>query len=149
MKHVVLGTIQSLVGADGKARNRFVPHSLDYMYHCLAQFPLEGKMRVTYELVKRKHSRPQHNYHFALCNLMASHSGYTPEEMHDAMMKMTFGVKYITIAGQTFETRESMSEQAGLTVSQVQELLQKDLEVCAQLDIVVPTMQSLGHISNH
>lgn len=149
MKHVVLGTIQVLKGADGIGRNRFVPHSLDYLYQGMRQFPVGAKMKVTYSLVKRQHSRPQHNYHFALCGLISEHTGFTADETHDALMKLAFGTKSVTLLGRTFEARESMSNTGGLSVSQVQELLQKDLEVCRDLDIHVPTMEQLGLISNH
>jgi len=149
MKHIVLGTIQNLTGSDGIGRNRFVPNSVDFLHQGLRAFSVGTKMKVTYEDVKRKHTRPQHNYHFALCNLMAQHAGYTPEEMHDVMMKLTFGVRHITIMGRKFEARESLSDSANFTNHQAQDLIQKDLEVCAELGVHVPTMEELGLISNH
>lgn len=108
--------------------------------------PLRAKIRATYKEIKGEHSKPQHNYHFALCGLIATHTGYTVDDVHDAMMKQAFGTKKVTLLGKTTEARESLSAAAQLSVGKAVELVNKDLEVCAELGIVVPTKEELGYL---
>lgn len=144
MEHTSLGTIQILEG-----KKRFVPHSVPYHHQGINRFSEGAKVRATYKEVKREHSRPQHNYHFALCGLISDHTGYTVDDVHDAMMKLTFGTRSVSLLGREFEARESISSAAQMSSAKAQELINKDLEVCADLEIRVPTMKELGLISNY
>ena len=143
MEHVSLGSMQLL-----EDKVRFIPNSVPHYRHGMSAFPLGSKVRATYKLISRSHTPGQHAYHFVLCGYIAKETGYTKEQTHDAMMKLTFGVKQIKLLGKTFEARESMANAARLTTPQCVELIEKDLEVCADLGIVVPTKEELGYISN-
>jgi hypothetical protein len=141
MKHTSLGIMQLVDG-----RKRFIPNSHQHQVSVLNRFPVGAKMKVTFEEVKREHTQPQHNYHFALCGYISDHTGYTVDEVHDALMKQTFGTKQVTLLGRTTEARESLSKFAAKPVGKVVELINKDLEVCAEMDIHVPTKEELGFL---
>lgn len=143
MEFISLGTVQMIDG-----RKRIVPNSMGHHIAGMARFPVGAKVRATYKEVKGKHTQAQHNYHYALCEYIGDHTGYTKDETHDAMMKHAFGSRKVTILGRTTEARESLSDSARLPVGRMVELINKDLEVCAQLGIVVPTAQELGYLPN-
>lgn len=143
MEFTSLGVVQLVNG-----HKRIVPNSIAYYNAGVSAFPLGTKVRATYKQVKSEHSKAQHNYYFALCGLIASHSGYSVEDVHDAVMKQTFGVKKVTLLGKVTESRESMSNTAAMSVGKVVELINKTLEICAELGIVVPTPEELGYITS-
>ena len=141
MEFTSLGVVQLV-----NDKKRIVPNSIAYYHAGVSAFPLGTKVRATYKQVKSEHSKAQHAYHFVLCGLIASHTGYTTDDVHDAMMKQAFGTKKVTLLGKTTEARESLSAAAQLSVGKAVELVNKDLEVCAELGIVVPTKEELGYL---
>ena len=141
MEFTSIGTVQMIGG-----QKRIVPTSIGHYMTGVARFNVGAKVRVVYKEVKGSHTKAQHNYHYALCGLISDHTGYTVDEVHDAMMKQTFGVRKVTILNRTTEARESLSAAAQMPISKVVELVNRDLEVCAELGIVVPTNEELGYI---
>jgi hypothetical protein len=132
--------------ADG--RKRFVPHSIDFLNTCISSLPLgKGILCTFYDHVPTR-SEQQLDYHWVLVSLMAEHTGYTKEELHDAIMRMKFGTKVIQLAGHSVMVRKSISNTGGMTVAEVAELITFDLELCGRLSIHVPTPEELGYISN-
>ena len=73
----------------------------------------------------------------------------TEDDVHDALMKEVFGIREYTFMGKTHQGRYSLSDAGGLKTSQVMDLIEKDLATCSFLGIVVPTLESLGYISNN
>lgn len=85
-------------------------------------------------------------YHWVLMKYLAEWSGFTKEEMHDAVMRLKFGEKEITLGGKTVRVRKSIAESGKLKKFEVQELIEYDLELCAENDIKVPTREELGYL---
>jgi len=126
-------------------RHELVFNSEPYVADQLNRLPVGKKVSMTIYESRPVRSESQLAYHFVLIDYIAKHTGYTKTEMHDIIMKDAFGTKIIEFRGKRYQARESMSETGNLSVSQVVELITKDLEVCKELEIAVPTAAELGY----
>lgn len=129
---------------DGK--KRFVPYSRHHLDVCIWRLAAEKKVTVTFYETKTMRSKDQLKYHFVLMGYLAQHTGYTREEMHDAIMRIKFGEKSIKLGVHTVKVRKSMSDGGDLSKSDVVELIEYDLELCADMDIRVPSKKELGYL---
>jgi len=137
----------SIILTEGK--KKFIPTSVDYFNTLISSLPIGKKLSCTFSDRVPKRSEAQLAYHWVLVGLIADHTGDTREELHDAVMRIKFGTKTISLTGRDVEVRRSISNAGRMTVSDVVELITFDLEVCQSLDIHVPTPEELGYVSNH
>lgn len=147
----VLGEIITLTenveGAEIR-RHAFKPSSRAHMQVEMMQMK-EGPCAVTFETRVPTRSEQQLAYHMVLMGYIARHTGYTKEEAHDAIMRLKFGTKQISLAGRVTEVRKSVAASSLFPKSDMHALIEYDLEICAQMDIRVPTKEELGYISNY
>lgn len=140
----VLGEVSLIEG-----HKRFVPTSKEFLASMMAGIPIGKKLTCTFSEKIPTRSEAQLHYHWVLLTLISDYTGDTKEELHDAIMRIKFGTKLIRLAGHSVQVRKSISNMGRMTVSQVAELINFDLEVCQKLDIHVPTMEELGYVSNN
>jgi len=148
MKKVPENSFQfKIVSSEGKKKLELL--SRDYYQHFLntqCKIGEVGSMFLTFK--KPTRSENQLRYYWTILGLMANELGYKSEELHEWLMIMCFGTKKITVNGITKEVRKSISNKARMSISEAIELIEFTLEKCAELDIVVPTKESLGYVSN-
>lgn len=142
----ILGEFKEVI-VDGRPETRFVPKSVKHFRSCSARAPKNKVVAATFYENVAIRSRNQLAYHFVLLGYIADYTGYTKDELHDAIMRMKFGTKSVTISGQTVEVRKSLADAAKLPKHEAVELIEYDLDVCKELGIKVPTPEELGYIT--
>ena len=140
----VLGSIQ-----DRDGRHAFVPSSPAHMRDQLSRLKLGTKVSVSFEEQTYTRSDAQLAYYWVLIGYLSDYCGYTPSEMHDAICRLRFGTKTVTIGNRTVEVRRSISDAAKMPTADMGELINFALELCAENDVNIPSAESLGYISNH
>lgn len=139
----ILGEVR-LVGD----KKKFVINSPGHYQQELNQFPEGKRLACTFEEWKASRTHQQLAYHWVLVGYLAKHTGYTKEELHDAVMRQKFGVRAIHIGQMKQFVRKSISTQARFPLAQMIELIEYDLELCRELKIKVPTKKELGYLEN-
>lgn len=127
-------------------RRAFVPDSPVYYRDRANHQPLNKKYTCTFSTKIPTRSEAQLDYHFVLCEYLSEHTGFTKPEIHDFMMRKVFGTKIIKIGNYQTEVRESMSDRAKLPKYMAVDLITADLQLCGELEIAVPTAESLGYM---
>jgi hypothetical protein len=130
---------------DLDGRRKFVPDSAPYYVDRCSKMPLNKKFSCDFTTKIPTRSEAQLDYHWVLCNYISEHTGFTDREVHDFMMRKVFGTKIIKIGNYQTEVRESISDRAKLPKYMAVDLITADLELCQELEIVVPTPESLGY----
>lgn len=138
---VALGTAQ-FVGE----KKRFVPKSPAYLNQKIAGLPLNQLLELKFSVAVATRSSSQLAYHWVLMGLLSEHTGFTKEEMHDALMRLKFGTKTIRLGSKNVEVRQSISDGAKMAKSMAVELIEYDLSMCAELEVRVPTPEELGYM---
>lgn len=141
--HALFGEIKIVDGL-----KKFVPKSPKHMRAILSRLPLGNKIVVTFSADISTRSDSQLAYHWVLMGYIAEHTGHSKEEIHDAVMRIQFGTKRIKLGDKIVDVRQSVSDQALFPKSNMMELITKDLEICKELEIIVPSAEELGYISN-
>jgi hypothetical protein len=134
---------------DLEGRRRFVPDSAPYYHDRCSKMPLDKKFSCDFTTKIPTRSEAQLDYHWVLCNYISEHTGFTDREVHDFMMRKVFGTKIIKIGNYQTEVRESISDRAKLPKYMAVDLVSADLELCAELEIRVPTKKELGYIDEN
>lgn len=137
-----------IVNDKGEKRAKII--ASDYYKHFIktkTQVGMKGTMHLTFK--KPTRTEQQLRYYWVLVGMLASECGYTSEEMHEWLMIMKFGTKKVTVNGITKEVRKSISNSARMTVGEVMELIDFTLEKCFELNVIVPSKESLGYIDNN
>lgn len=98
---------------------------------------------------KPTRSEQQLRYYWVLIGYLAEYTGFTEDEVHDALMKLKFGTKTIQIGNDRVEVRKSISNSARFPKSDMLELIDFAMEKCMEFDIHVPSAQELGYITNY
>lgn len=138
-------TAFGLVGLfDGQ--KRFIPKSSQYVRACMSRIATGKKVTMTISETGAIRSDSQLRYHWVLMGFLADHTGFSKDEMHDAVMRLKFGEKEINLGGRKVMVRKSMSKEARLAKFEAVDLITYDLELCAEMDIRVPTAQELGYL---
>jgi hypothetical protein len=137
----VLGTAKII---DDK--KRFVAYSPAYLNQKIAGLPLDKELELKFSLHKATRTRSQLAYHWVLMGLISEHTGYTAEEAHDFCLRAKFGAKKMKLGEITMEVRRSMSNLGDLSVSDVVELIGFDERLCSELEINIPSAESLGYM---
>lgn len=106
----------------------------------------QGTMYLTF--AKPTRSDQQLRYYWVLVGLIAEYAGYTRDECHDALMRLKFGIKEVKIGSDIVQVRRSISNSARMTKTECIELIEFALEKCSELNINVPSAESLGYIRN-
>ena len=127
-------------------RRAFVPDSPIYYRDRSNRQPLNKKYTVTFSTKIPTRSQSQLAYHFVLCEYISEHTGFTVSETHELLMREKWGVKKITIGKITQEVRESVADIAKFPLPKMQEQIDFDLSVCADLEIRVPSKSELGYL---
>lgn len=140
-------TVHGTIGVfDGY--KRFVPNSPRYQTDEFRKIPVGKKVSMTISEFDAIRSDAQLAYHFVLMGYLAEYTGFTKEEMHDAVMRLKFGEKPVSLGGNTVMVRRSLAKHAKARKYEVVDLITYDLELCAAHDIVVPTAAELGYLPN-
>lgn len=137
----VLGEIKIVDG-----RKRFVPKSIGHLNACISRYPVNKKVTATFTEFRYMRSDAQLRYHWVLAKYISDHTGFTPEEVHDWAMRLVFGEKTVGICGRVTKVRKSMADEGDVMKNEAVELVEFDLNVCQDLEIVVPTAQELGYV---
>lgn len=144
----ILGEFRDVVDPKtGLTETRFVPNSTKHFRTMSAKAPKNKLVAATFTQNVASRSRNQVAYHFVLLKYLADHTGYTVDELHDAIMRLVFGTKVVEINGRAVEVRKSLSNMANLPKYEAVELIEYDLELCEQLQVKVPTPEELGYIT--
>jgi len=107
----------------------------------------KGTMYLTF--LKPSRSSNQLRYYFVLVGLLADSLGYTRDELHDVLVSIKFGTKKIKVFGKEVEVRKSISDASKFPTADMIDLISFTQEKCFENDVVVPSAESLGYISNH
>lgn len=124
----------------------FVPNSPAYFRDQVSRLPVGKKVAADFSEYKYMRSNSQLRYHMVLMGYLAEHTGYTKLQMHDAMVKLKFGVTQVEVLGMKVDVRRSMRDDGDLEKWEVVELVDFDLEVCQKMGIHVPTAEELGYL---
>lgn len=138
-------TITPYTTPEGHTRHTPRPSSPAYVHDRLKRIQAGKKVRMTISEDIPTFSEQQRDYHFVLCVYLAEHTGFTKNEMHDVIMKLKYGVRYKEFRGKKFEVRESISDVAQMPKHMVTELIQFDLQLCAEENVKVPSRKDLGY----
>lgn len=145
----ILGEFKEVVNPEnGYKEARFVPKSTKHFRTMSAGAPKNKLIAATFYDTVTSRSRNQVAYHFVLLGYIAKYTGYTVDELHDAVMRIVFGEKVVKLNGREVTVRKSLSTTANLPKYEAVELIEYDLELCKQLEIKVPTKEELGYISD-
>lgn len=125
---------------------KFIPASAPYVRACMSRIPDGKKVSMTITETGAIRSDSQLRYHWVLMGFLADHTGFTKEEMHDAVMRLKFGERQVRLGNRTVYVRKSMSKEGRLPKADAVELITYDLELCAEMEIVVPTAEELGYL---
>lgn len=125
---------------------RFVPSSPRYVRSCIDKIPAGKKVSMTIAEVGAIRSGSQLRYHWVLMGYLAEHTGFTKEEMHDAVMRLKFGEKEVRFGSHKVRVRKSISNEGRMPKHEVVDLITYDLELCAEFEIHVPTAKELGYL---
>lgn len=132
----------------GYDESRFVPKSTKHFRTMSHRAPKNKLIAATFYDTVTSRSRNQVAYHFVLLKYIAEVTGYTTDELHDAIMRIVFGEKVVKLNGKEITVRKSLSSTANLPKYEAVELIEYDLELCKQLKIKVPTKAELGYIED-
>lgn len=138
-------TVNGFIGSVNGVK-RFIPNSAPHTRQQMDSIPEGKRVSMTLSEWDVIRSDAQLAYHFVLVTYLAKHTGFTKDEMHDAVMRLKFGEKEVNIGGKTLMVRKSMSKSGKLKKHEVVELIEYDLELCADMDIHVPTAKELGYL---
>lgn len=128
---------------------KFIPNSPDHMKACISRLSIGHTLSCTFSENVASRSQAQLAYHWVLIGYLASETGHSEQETHEAVMILKFGTKPLKIGNRTVQVRSSISDKAHMPKYKAIELIEEDLRLCAELGIVVPSAESLGYISNH
>lgn len=142
-----LFTAHGVIGmVDGK--KKFIPKSPAYVRDQMSKLQVGKNASMTLSETKAIRSPAQLAYHWVLMGYIAEYTGNTKEEMHDAIMRIKFGEKEVRIGNYKVRVRKSVSDEARMAKFDMVDLISFDLELCADLEIRVPTAEELGYIPN-
>ena len=127
---------------------RFIPLSPEHMKSCVRRLTIGERAWCTFFIEKPSRSRAQLAYYFVLIGYMCDHTGYTDKEMHEIIMVEKFGTKAVRFNGKTVRIRETEADIASFPKAKMAELIDFSLQTCSDLNIIVPTKEELGYISN-
>lgn len=136
----VLGTVREVEG-----KKRFVPSSPEFFRTMLSKVPVDKKVSCTFSAKIPTRSESQLHYHWVLMGFISEHTGFTKEECHDWIMIDKFGTKKMKIGNTIHDVRRSIADKALFPKYDMVELIERDLEICRELEIHVPTPQELGY----
>lgn len=143
----ILGEFKD-VETNGTIETRFVPNSTKHFRTASRRAPKNKLIAATFYQAVSARSRNQVAYHFVLLGYLADYTGYSVDELHDAVMKLVFGTKTVRLNGLDIEIRKSLSNAANLPKYEAVELIEYDLKLCKQMGIKVPTKAELGYIDD-
>ncbi len=129
-----------------EGRKRFIPKSKRYLDDQISRLPEGTLLSVQFNQYKTMRSHDQLRYHWVLVGYLSAHTGYPKEEMHDALMRIVFGEKPLKLGKNTIMVRKSLSDQGDLAKHEVVELIERDLALCEEMEIRVPTREELGYL---
>ncbi len=98
------------------------------------------------ELKKPTRSEQQLRFYAVIVGLMADYSGYTWEEMHEALMILKWGTKKVKIGNRIVDVRKSVSNSAKFKKTDMVEQIEFALEEAYNLGIRVPSREEMGYL---
>jgi len=144
MKKIPINTFQFKIVKLGDKKT-IALNSRNYYQHFLNTKTQVGDIgSMVLKLKKPTRSEVQLNYYAVIVSLIADYTGDTWEELHGALMILNWGTKEVL----GVEVRKSVSNNAGIKKNEMSEQIEFALSKAKELDIVVPTAESLGYISN-
>lgn len=140
----VFTVLGEVVEVEGK--KKFRPNSTTYFNENMSRFMVGKKLVAEFKEFRSLRSEPELRYHMVLCGYISAHTGFTKREVHEAIMKLKFGIKEVKLLGYVAEVRRSISESGDLENWEAVELIEYDLAMCAEMEIRVPTAKELGYL---
>ncbi len=144
----ILGQFKDVPDKEFGQRRAFIPDSPRYYRDRCSKMPLNKRFCARFTSKVATRSSQQLAYHWVIVTYISEHTGFTPEEVHDFIMRKKFGTKTIKIGGYETQVRLSISNRAKMPKYDVVELIEEDLNICQELEIAVPTREELGYIPN-
>ena len=130
-------------------RRAFVPDSPAYYRDRSNHQPLNKKYTVTFSTKIPTRSEQQLAYHWVLMSYLSEHTGFTPDECHQLIKQLVWGTETIKIGKYSAQVCKSISDKAMRPKYEVVALIEKDLEICAENEIRVPTRKELGYVDEN
>jgi hypothetical protein len=130
-------------------KREFVADSLPYLHDRSSKQPLDKQFTCDFTTKIPTLTEAQRDYHFVLMQYIGEHCGYPKQEAHETLMRAKWGTKKCTIGKYTEMVRESIADIAKFPLPKMQEQIDFDLSVCADLEIRVPTKKELGYIDEN
>ena len=127
-------------------RRAFVPDSSAYYRDRSNRQPLNKKYTCTFSTKIATRSEQQLAYHWILCEYISEHTGFTADEVHQLSKQLVWGTQTIKIGKYTAQVCKSIADRAMTPKYEVVALIEKDLEICADNEIQVPTKEELGYL---
>lgn len=103
-----------------------------------------GTMQITFKKPSRTDS--QLRYYAVIVGLLATHTGYTWDEMHEALMIIKWGTKEVKIGEQSVRVRKSISNRARFPKDWMSEQIEFTLEKAMEYEINIPSREELGYL---
>ncbi len=138
-------TVTGTVVREGN-KKRIKINSPDHYEQEVQALPENQEIGITVAFYKASRSQAQLNYHWTLMGYLARETGYTKEEIHEVVMRQKFGTKLIKVGQVAQYVRRSVADGARFPKNDMVELINFDLELCAELNIHVPTKEELGYL---
>lgn len=141
-----LFSVQARISQGETTGRHLLPLSPHHFRAQLNRLALGKVYTLTISETAYTRSSAQLAYHFALIGYIADYSGMTKDEAHDAVMRLCFGEKEVSIGSRRTFVRRSISDSAKMPTADAVRLIDFDLELCRELEIVVPTREQLGYL---
>lgn len=141
-------TIFSAIGTieiEGQ-KKRLRLNSPDHWQHYINQLFEGKKYGISVSEYKASRSKSQLAYYWVILGYLGDYTGYTPEELHDAIMRQKFGVKHVSLGGIEQDVRKSIADSARFPTSDMVELIHEVLQIAHKLGVIIPSKEELGYL---
>jgi hypothetical protein len=119
-------------------RSFVIPFGRPALMHCIEEAIATGKKhRVTVEVFKTKRSLDANAYYWGqVITPMAQHTGYTPEEMHEALLAEIYGTRLVSpIPGKCFHIAQKRTH--NMTTTEFQDHIHHCQRIAAELGVAI------------
>lgn len=129
-------------------QKRWIPYSPPFFKSNINRLSVGRRVSAVFSSEETMRSLDQLRYHFVLCEYLSDHTGFSKEEVHDAIMRIVFGTKTIHLGNEFVTVRRSFSTSDSVSKLEAVSLIEKDLDLCHEFGIVVPSKEELGYLSD-
>jgi hypothetical protein len=127
-------------------RKRVQMKSPTYYQSRIDKLPIGTELHITFSKKVLTRSQTQLAYFFVLVNYIADYTGHTVNEMYPILIEEVWEPTEILYRGQMRKVRKSISDVAKMGKLEMGELIEHALATCSELEINVPSAESLGYL---